>query len=323
MMMSPPPSGGMTQQQSPMMQPPPDMRMMPMQGMESGRMMPPPGDMQRGMQNMEGKQMQGMMQDKNSQMMGQMDMRQMGDQKMQMQQRGMMNGSMMNGGGMTQGKDNSEQQEKMMAEQDAQMKKQQAAQWARGSAQLEKQVKKLRSDLEKAKKKKDAASYPSVIAQVETEVAAVEAKWGEIKGLASGGDIESAVDEISDLHESLADAQRSVGFIAQLSSVAKMTKNAEREITAFEKQVARAEKKKIDMSSVRSLIAEGRAKLAELKALGGKSNVSPDDFFGLMEDLGDIRQNAVEEFNRLNGEPKSSALGAAVFKAVEMRRAGF
>lgn len=272
-------------------------------------MMPPPPGMNSN-QRMMPNQMGGMTQGQ----MGQM-----------MQQRGMMNGGgMMNGTMHSQ--DNSDQpgqQEKMMAEQEEQMKKRQAAQWTSGSVQFEKQVKKLRSDLEKAKKKKDAATYPGVIAQVETEVAAVEAKWGEIKGQASSGDLESAMDDISDFHESIADAQRSIEFIAQLSSVTKMTKNAEREIAAFERQVSRAEKKKIDMSSVRSLIAEGRAKLSELKSLRGKSDVSPDDFFELMEDLGDIRQNAVEEFNRLNGEPQSSALGAAVFKAIEARREGF
>lgn len=213
--------------------------------------------------------------------------------------------------------------EKQNAERETQMKKQQLAQWTRQSAQYEKQMKKLRGDLEKAKKKKEIAQYPNILSQVETEVAAVETKWGEIKGLAASEDMEGVMESVSDLHDAFADAQRSIGFLSQLSSVAKMVKNADKEITNFEKQVTRLEKKKVDASAVRSLIAQARAKLEEIKALGSKSDVTPDDYFSLMEDLGDLRQQAMEEFNQLNGVPQSSALGAAVFQAIEARRLGF
>jgi len=326
----------------------------PMGDMQQGGMMPQGGMMQGGMSGEQMQQMQKM-QGQNNQTMPPMmmgsEMRQNGETRLPAPERSDggqvrggrqgMQGDMMRGqmsgrgdqmgkqgmmgqqGTMNQEGTDFSAQNEQNDEREAKMKKQQLAQWAKQSTQYEKQVKKLRSDLEKAKKKKDVAQYPTVLSQVETEVAAVESQWGEIKGLAASEDMEGVMGAVSDLHDAFADAQRSIGFLSQLSSVSKMVKNADREITSFEKQVARLEKKKIDVSSVRSLIAEARAKLAEIKALGSKSDVSPDDYFSLMEDLGDLRQQAVEEFNQLNGAPQSSALGAAVFQAIESRRLGF
>ncbi len=196
-------------------------------------------------------------------------------------------------------------------------------QWSKTAAQVEKGIANLDRDLARAKAKKEAAQYPNVITKVEGEVDAVKSAWAEVKTGVDGGDVEGAMNNLQDLFQQISDTQRSIEFIAQLSSVAKMVKNADREITSFEKQVARLEKKKVAVSSVRSLIADGRAKLEEIKALGNKSDVSPDDFFSLMQDVGDIRQQAMEEFNRLSGQSESSALGAAVFQAIEMRRLGF
>ena len=69
-------------------------------------------------------------------------------------------------------------------------------------------------------------------------------------------------------------------------------------------------------------IAEARAKLTELKALGGNADTTPDEYFSLMEEIGGIRQNAVEEFDTLNGKPATSALGASVFQALEWEAYG-
>ena len=87
--------------------------------------------------------------------------------------------------------------------------------------------------------------------------------------------------------------------------------------------VAKLEKKGVNVSTVRQYITEAQAKLTQLKALGSNSEADADDFFSLMEDIGGIRQNAAEEFEKLNGKSTNSALGASVFQALELRRFGF
>ena len=196
-------------------------------------------------------------------------------------------------------------------------------QWTKNVTQMEKQVKRMSDTFAKAKKKKEAAQYPSVITKIESEISAMQMKWQEVKSLASSGDVESAVDGMQDLRETMGETGRSVGFLGQLSSVAKMIRSTTKEIARFEKNVTKLEKKGVNVATVRRYIAEARVKLTELKALGGNTDATPDEYFSLMEEIGGIRQNAVEEFDTLNGKPATSALGASVFQALEWRRMGF
>lgn len=191
-------------------------------------------------------------------------------------------------------------------------------QWPKVLSQAEKQVKRLESTLAKAKKKKGAAEYADIVAKVEARVGGIRGRFEEIKRAGASGDFEDAMDSMQEFFEDIGDAHREVGVLSQLSNISRMIRSGEKEIARFEKQVKRLEKKGIDASSITSLIAEGRAKLAELKALSKNTSAEPEDFFAIMEELDEIRQRATDEFNALQDRGASQE-GAVIRALIELR----
>ncbi len=196
-------------------------------------------------------------------------------------------------------------------------------QWSRTAAQVDKTVAKLDADLAKAKARRDAANYPGVIAKVASQIDEVKSAWTALKTSAAGGDIENIQSDLQDLYGQITDAQHAIQFIGQLSGVAKMAASADKDIAAFSKNVDRLEKKGTNVSALREAITAAKAKLDALKALSGRSDATPDDFFAAMQELDDAKQNAIDEYNAATGQPASANLGAAVFQAFETKRLGF
>ena len=126
------------------------------------------------------------------------------------------------------------------------------------------------------------------------------------------------MDSMQEFFEDIGDAHREVGVLSQLSNISRMIRSGEKEIARFEKQVKRLEKKGIDASSITALIAEGRAKLAELKALSKNTSAEPEDFFAIMEELDEIRQRATDEFNALQDRGASQEGAAALLQPVQL-----
>lgn len=195
----------------------------------------------------------------------------------------------------------------------------QLEQWPKALSQAEKQVKRINTALERAKKKKGVSEFGNVVSQVEAKVAEVRATYEELKALGAAGEFEDAMDVMQDFFEQTGEVAREVGMLEQLANISKMIRSGEKEIARFEKEVKRVGKKGADVSSVLSLIAEGRGKLAELKALGSRTDTEPDDFFDLMQALDEIRQQATDEFNAISGREDSQE-GAVIRALHELRR---
>lgn len=191
-------------------------------------------------------------------------------------------------------------------------------QWPKVLSQAEKQVKRLESVLAKTKKRKGTAEYADIVAKVEARVGGIRSRYEEIRRAGESGDFEEAMDSMQEFFEDIGDAHREVGVLDQLGNIAKMIRSGEKEIASFEKQVKRLEKRGINASSVTALIAEGRAKLAELKALGKNADAEPEDFFAIMQELDELRQRATDEFNLLQGRGASQE-GAVIRSLIELR----
>lgn len=195
--------------------------------------------------------------------------------------------------------------------------------WSKTVIQVEKEMMKLDKVLAKAKKRKEAGQYPEIVAKLDAEVAAVKLRWSEMRNLVAGGDIEEVMSDIQDMFESINEAHHAVGFLQQVGQVAKMIKNGEKEIASFEKRVTRLEKSGKNVSSIRNLTAEVRAKLAEIKALSATPGSDPEEFFDLMQELEPLRNRAYAEFDRINGKSDGAMLSGAVIQALSLRRVGF
>lgn len=196
-------------------------------------------------------------------------------------------------------------------------------QWPKMEKQARQQIQRLEKALSRAKKGKGAEQYAEAVAKVEAEVGAIKARFEETKRLAAAGEFEEAMETFEDFFESINEAHHSIGLLEQLRNVSKMLKSAERDISRFEKEVNRLGKRGKDVGALRGFIAEGRAKLEELRALAKQGGADPEDFFELMQQMEDLRRRAFEEFDRASGRAEAEELQSAVIQSIQARRLGF
>lgn len=198
-------------------------------------------------------------------------------------------------------------------------------QMAQMTKQVEKEFARIDKEVAKAKKSKNASQYPEIIAKIEGEAGALKSTWESVKsGILSGdSDPEDLREAMEEIFGQIGDVRHGIGLLQQLSSISKMVKTAEKEISRFDKEIARQKKAGKDLSKLDSLLAAARTKFAEITALSKQSTLDPEDLFDLMQELEHIRNQAVDEFDRVNGKGETKALSAAVFQAIEARRLGF
>ncbi|TSC55559.1 MAG: hypothetical protein Greene041679_598, partial [Parcubacteria group bacterium Greene0416_79] len=194
-------------------------------------------------------------------------------------------------------------------------------QWPRMQKQAASQIARLEKTFARAKKG-SAGQQAELVSRIEREVGAIKARFEETKQLAAAGDVEEAMETFQDFFDEVNELHRRIAMLDQLRNVAKTIKNAERDIARFEKDVKRLEKAKKNVGTLRSIIAEGKAKVAELKALGTQGGADPEDFFEILQELEEIRRRAFQEFDRASGAAERKALQGAVIQSLEARRLG-
>ena len=182
--------------------------------------------------------------------------------------------------------------------------------------QVEKEFTKIDKAVVKAKKSKTATQYADIVAKIEGTVSALKAKWESAKnGILSGEDTEDMKDIVDEIFEEVGEVHRSVALLQQLGSISKMVKTAEKEIAKFDKEIARQKKAGKDVAKLTELLAGARAKLAEVTSLSKQSGFDPEDLFDLMQELEHIRDQSLDELDRITGKADTKALSGAVAQA--------
>ncbi len=188
--------------------------------------------------------------------------------------------------------------------------------------QVEKEFAKMDKEVSKARKSKEAVQYPDVISKIESQLASLKTAWEETKtSLTSGdsepGDVQEAMEEIfSDIRE----VRQSLGMLKQLGSVSKMIASAGKELTKFEKEVARQKKAGKDVGELASLLSKAKGKLTEITVLSKQSGFDPEDLFDGMQELEHIRSEMLQELDNVSGKSDSEKLGASVMRALQSKR---
>ncbi len=196
---------------------------------------------------------------------------------------------------------------------------------SQSTKQIEKEFARIDKEVAKAKKTKTANQYPDIIAKIEGEVSALKQKWESTKSAVLSGDAdpEDMKDAMEETFNGIGEVRYSIGLLQQLNSISKMIKSADKEIARFDKEIARQKKAGKDVTKLTELLAEARAKLGEITALSKQSGFDPEDLFNLMQELEHIRNQAVEELDRVSGKSEANAQGASVLQALKARRLGF
>ena len=191
--------------------------------------------------------------------------------------------------------------------------------------QVAKEFTKLDKILAKLKKSKTASQHPEPLARAERELGALKAEWETVQssiasGESDGDDLRDTMDEF---FEKVGDVHRSLAFVQQLSSVSKMVRSAEKEVAMAEKEIARQKRAGRDVTRLNELLAEGKAKLGEVKALTSQGNFDPEDLFSLMQEMRRIGDEAHDELERVSGKTESKNMESAVLRSLQQRRLGF
>lgn len=143
----------------------------------------------------------------------------------------------------------------------------------------------------------------SLLADWQNAVNGISQAVSQADQLYKDGNIEAAIDRIKDnvfdAFQDIGDKQR---VFEMVSNMQKMVKDADREIKNSERQIARVKKQGKDTSSLESLMAQGKAKLAEIKQAITQSNIDPDALIDLVQSTDDIRQQFMEELSSLTGQ---------------------
>lgn len=202
------------------------------------------------------------------------------------------------------------------------------SQWPRTIKQAEAQVKRLETQLARAKKNKTAVAYPALIAKVEASVAGVKSALEQAKSEATGGDLETAMDTLRDgVFDGSQDAYESINVLENIANMARMVKQADKEIARYEKEATRYEKQKKDVSELRGVITQMKQKLEEVKATLSSDSADPESLFSDMSGAEELRNNAEAALQHLRGKPSSSeqqiqnssadSAGAAIGKSLQ------
>ena len=190
--------------------------------------------------------------------------------------------------------------------------------------QVERQFVALDKAFTKAKKRKEASQFPEVVAKVDAHIGSLKQRWSEVKqGVLSGNaDPEDLRETMDGIFEEVGEAHRAIEMIRQLGSVAKIIKSAEKEIATFEKTIERQRKAGKDVSRLDELLAQAKAKFAEIKTLTTQSGFETEDLFDRMQELERIGNEAHDELNRITGKTETKQLQGAVIESFQMRRLG-
>lgn len=181
------------------------------------------------------------------------------------------------------------------------------AQWPMTLKQATAQVKRMDTQLARAKKSKSATAYPELIAKVEANVGAVKSALEQAKSEATGGDFETAMETLRDgVFEGSQDAYESMNVLENMANMTRMIKQAEKEIARYEKEATRYEKQKKDASALRSIIAQMKRKLEEVKAVLSSGDSDPEGLFQDMSGAENLRNDAEDELQHLRGKPSSA-----------------
>ncbi|MDO8620282.1 MAG: hypothetical protein Q7R64_02960, partial [bacterium] len=177
----------------------------------------------------------------------------------------------------------------------------------------------------KAKKTKVGGQFPDVVTKIEGELGSLRSAWESIKAGALSDDAEpdDLRDGMEEIFEGIGEVRQSLGLLKQLSSVSKMVKTAGKEVAKFEKEVARQKKAGRDVAGLTSLLGDAKTKLGEITALSKQTGFDPEDLFDLMQELEHVRNEALQELDRVTGKDDADKLSAAVFGALRSRRLGF
>lgn len=197
--------------------------------------------------------------------------------------------------------------------------------FSQAGKQVAKEFARVDKEIAKAKKAKTARDYPEVIASIEGDINTLKQRWESIRSEALSGDAdpEDVRGGMEEIFEGVGEVHQSLGLLRQLSSISKMIASAEKEIAKFDKEIARKKKAGKDTTALTALLGDARAKLAEIKALSGQRGFDPEDLFDLMQDLEKIRNDALNELDRIAGLSDRNIQVASVIQSLSWRRFGF
>jgi hypothetical protein len=106
-------------------------------------------------------------------------------------------------------------------------------------------------------------------------------------------------DKVFDAFHEIGDWQQTFSTV---SNSQQMLKQADREMVKIDKQIARLKRQKEDTAELESLVAEARAKIAEIKDILAQPSVDSETLIRVIEEGQDIKEEIYEVLSDLTGQ---------------------
>lgn len=141
---------------------------------------------------------------------------------------------------------------------------------------------------------------------VDDKVAALHAAYDKANDFAKNGKGEDAFATLeNDFFESVGETRQSIGMLDAVRNLSRSVKSVEKGIASAEKIIQKAGTKGLDTTGLKDVVAQSKAKLAELKTALKQKNFEPDDAVGILEDLNDLRAEFENTLDELTGGDSS------------------
>ncbi len=168
-----------------------------------------------------------------------------------------------------------------------------AARFPRMFSQAQREVRRVEAGVKQIKTRvtRSKINVSEQVAKLEQGVANLKAALEKAKGLKDSGQIEEAVETLeNDIFEQLEQISRASGSIYAVLSILKFFTQINNDLRRYNSLIARMKRAKKDVSQAEALLAQVKERVAALKELAQSGSTDPEDLFGALEELGDLRE---------------------------------
>ncbi|MBI4193170.1 MAG: hypothetical protein HY536_00910 [Candidatus Colwellbacteria bacterium] len=198
-----------------------------------------------------------------------------------------------------------------------------ALQFPRVSKEANREISRLMTAVKRAetRAKRLKIDVSALLAEWKSEVDTLVRVRDAAQKLFSSGETGEAIELLQDeVFGRLEDAHEKERIFQMVSDIQQMLKGVDKEIKSFEKTIARLKKGGKNVARLEELLAQGKARVADIRTLASKTPVDADALIETIEAAETVKQEFEEELAAVTGKPMPTIQqvpGLQSFKPIE------
>lgn len=158
-----------------------------------------------------------------------------------------------------------------------------------------------------------------ILADIQGKIGNIKAVYDNALAYAKAGQAAEAFDMLeNDFFPTIGDTRQAIGMLDALKNISRAAKSVDKGIKGAEKIVAKLQKKKLDVSSLNTIIADSKSKLDELRAALKSSDFDPTTAVDYLENLNELRDQFESAVDTVVGDTNVGTLPQVDFFGATM-----